>query len=118
MRLHEGGTGRVASALLGAPDHRHDLARWDLGTCTNCDAPVPVASKPQTFCSDECRRTATQIRDLRRRRASGEAVELSGDLDHLTADARHRVLSAVPLRGCDAEDWATFIRWFQDADQI
>jgi hypothetical protein len=115
MRQHEGGTGRVAGVLLGAPDHRPELARWDLGTCTNCDAPVPATSKPQTFCSDECRRAATQIRDLRRRRANGEAV---GDLDHLAADARHRVLSAVPLRGCDAEDWATFIRWFQDADQI
>jgi len=115
MGQNNGGTGRVASTLLGAPDHRHDVARWDLGTCTNCDAPVPATGKPQTFCSEECRSTATQIRDLRRRRANGESVDAASE--QLSADARRRVVSAVPLRGCDAEDWATFIRWFQDADQ-
>jgi hypothetical protein len=113
------GTGQFAPASAQAPGI--EPARWDIGTCTNCDRPVPPTPRPQTFCGEECRGIATQVRELRRLRARGsasDATTAARAAAMLPADLRHRVESAVPVRGCDAEDWSTFIRWFQDADQI
>jgi predicted nucleic acid-binding Zn ribbon protein len=106
---------RVTTALLGALGPTTEPPRWNRSTCANCDRPLPVTGKPQTFCSDACRAVAHEIRELRRQRAAG--LDTALQTQSLKPEARNRVESAIPVRGCDAEDWATFIQWFQDADQ-
>ena len=113
--MHRTGAGpNQLAALLGDPSPGEAALPWNT-TCTNCDAPLPAGSTAQTFCGDACRATAAQIRDLRRQGAAG--IDTSKRVQALDREIRLRVESAIPLRGCDAEDWTTFVRWFQDADQ-
>lgn len=106
--------GRAVAVLLETLGGDDGDRFWAEGRCSNCDGALPAGSGPQTFCAATCREAASQIRDLRRRRAAGE--DLAAAVRTLPEDARRRVTSPIPLRGCDAEDWTTFVAWFQDAE--